>query len=502
MKAKISTYILTLIVLTGFFACEDLDETPLGFETAETAFQSLENFESLNVGTLRTLGSINWFGLLSGSKAVEGGPLFDTYSFAPSESVFSSYWTSSYLAINNVNNVIDNIDQAESGTEQERNNALGQAHFLRAFAYFNLVRLFGEVPLITVGVTESNNLPSDVARTPISEVYSQIVADMQQAESLLPDSNPEWLPTSWAAKAYLSKIYLTMATSPMNIASNYQLAADKAKEIMDNGPFSLTSEFDEIHMEGNPEVIFEFVNSTDAGSDFANEIFQSTSFRGIGNPGNRVFRRFLDEYPEGPRKEALFYLNAEDTSVTSFLESVDGNGEFLNPAWRAANNNDQPDEQKYFVKDSREFSYTKKYTYGSQGQTGNQSDQNVILFRYAEVLLIFAEASNMATGSAGPEEFDAINQVRLRGIGPGSELTGLGQDEFDMAVIEERYLEFAFELKRWYDVLRKEIPLTFDIYDGSGNFTENQAAFPDRFLFPIPQSERDLNPELTQNEGY
>ncbi|WP_276167339.1 RagB/SusD family nutrient uptake outer membrane protein [Zobellia alginiliquefaciens] len=488
----------------SLFSCESLVETPYSFESPSNTFQSIGNFESLVNGATRILQNINYYEPTSGSKAVESSPTIDTYSFTPAD--FENLWSESYKAINGLNSVIENIDLAENGTQGVVDDILGKAYFLRAFTYFYLVRFYGDVPLSLSGSSSLENLGADAPRVSSTEVYAQIISDFQRAELLLEPTNLPGAPTSGAAKAYLAKVYLTMAGAPLNLTENYANAASVAKEIIDSNVYSLGEYVDNYNssgQNGNSSIIFQFIYSTDAGTAYSNPLFASTAIRnGITNPGSRAFRRYMDEFPDGPRKEVTFYLN-NDPVVQKFLNDIDGNGNFTNQVYRNVNNIGQPDERKYFLKDSREAGFIKKYTYGTEGPEGEQSDQNIVLFRYAEVLLIYAEAQNRLNG-ANADAYDALNAVRVRGRGAGTEIPtySLTQPEFDDAVIQERYWEFGYEMKRWFDVVRKEIPLTFDVYT-AGTYEEFLAAFPDRYLLPVPQREIELNPNLLpQNRGY
>ena len=498
---KIIVGLFTICMFT--FSCETLEEEPFSFESASNTFQKIENFESLVNGATRTLQKVGYYSPASGSKAIEANPTIDTYSFSPAD--FGSLWADSYKAINSLNSAIDNIALAENGTENQKNKILGKAHFLRAFAYFYLVRFYGDVPLVLSGSSSLDNIGVSDGRTASTEVYAQIIADFQKSETLLSITALPGEPTSWASKAYLSKVYLTMAGAPLKLTENYAKAAAKAKEIIDSNTYSLGAYVDNFiasKQNNSTSIIFQFIHSTAVGSEYRNSLFENTALRnGITNPGSRAYRRYMDDFPDGPRKETTFYLNS-DPVVQNFLNEMDGNGNFSNQVYRNVNNIGLPNERKYFLKDALDTGFIKKYTYGSQGPEGNESDQNLVLFRYAEVLLIYAEAQNMADGAANALAYTCLNDVRVRGIGLGSELSGLSVSDFDDAVIEERYWEFGYEIKRWFDVIRKEIPLTFDIYT-SGVYQEIAAAFPSRYLLPVPQREIELNPNLLpQNTGY
>ncbi|MCK0136012.1 RagB/SusD family nutrient uptake outer membrane protein [Arenibacter sp. S6351L] len=497
---------IVVILLLGLFtiSCEKLEEEPFSFESASNTFQNIENFENLVNGATRILQSIDYYGLTSGSKAIESNPTIDTYSFTPAD--FEGYWSDSYRAINNLNSIIENITLAQNGTEAQRDKILGKSYFLRAFTYFNLVRFYGDVPLILSGSSSLDNVGVSDPRMASVDVYAQIIADFQLAESLLGTANLPGEPTVWAAKAYLSKVYLTMAGAPLKLTENYEKAASKAKEIIDSEAFQLGAYVDNFvasNQDSSSSILFQFIYSTDAGSAYSNPLFGRTSVRnGITNPGSRAYRRYMDEFPDGPRKETTFYMNT-DPVIDNFLNETDGNGNYSNQAYRNANKIGEPDERKYFLKDALDTGFIKKYTYGAQGAEGDQSDQNLVMFRYAEVLLIYAEAQNLADNGANNLSYELLNSVRTRGRDEAAAIPpmSLSTSEFDKIVIEERYWEFGYEMKRWFDVLRKEIPLTFDIYTG-GEYEEFTSAFPDRYLFPIPQREIELNPNLTQNIGY
>ena len=386
----------------------------------------------------------------------------------------SDLWSAHYAAILNLNSAIRAMDAGNLGasaTQEEVDLLMGQAKFIRAWNYFMLVRMFGALPLITEDTEDPTN--TEITRSPIADVYALIVSDFTEASTKLPRQWDEFpgRPTSGAAKGLLAKVYLTMATFPMKDESKFALAADLANQVMQEGDYSLVQDIDDVFSVSTkygPEMMWS-LNSNYADINTDPQIYRPGLLEGWGD--FRVQIEWEEAVPETPRKRAFV------------LTELDGK-----------NYKDWESDQTPFIK---------KFMYDNQDDYNNYSSiMNMPIIRFADVLLIYAEAANKVNQGPTSEAVAAINQVidRANGYTPIAEhpllTTGMSEADFDAAVIEERNQELCFEYDRWFDLVRKELLEQKTIPAFQQNFSVND------YLFPIPDADIELNTSLEQNPGY
>lgn len=412
-------------------------------------------------------------------------------------------WQQHYAAIKKANVVLEKVPTINFDNTL-RSRLLGETKFLRALYYFNLVRLYGDVPLITDYQKFVTAADYAIAKSPSKEVYALIEKDLTEAATALPASysSPDvGRATAGAAKALLAKVYLTKASLPLNIASHYQDAVTKAEEVLssaDGGTgaygYDLIANYADV-----------FLPATKNGKEHIfSAQFKSNS---LGQGNNQNPRSILTGIPglTGSYADMVrFYTNGNDkffsvfklyqptdkrkrvTFVTSFTSPTSGR-KFGLPIVNAA-----------VANDSTPF-FNKTWDPTSTALT-NESAANVAIIRYAELLLIHAEAENEANGPTA-KAYKSLNKVRNRAGLP--DLTpGLTKDQFREALYLDRRLELVFEYQRWFDLIRQK--------DASGNSTfvanlqkvgkTNAKDF--HRLYPIPQSELDNNAKLVQNAGW
>lgn len=404
-----------------------------------------------------------------------------------------NWWRGIYRLIAQTNLVLDRVPEITPMDEAQKSGILGQARFLRAWAYFYAVRLWGDVPLILQPQTASSEdfYPS---RATQQAVYDQIVEDLRAAEAAgLPWTDASGRVSTAAAKALLSKVYLTMAGQPLNRgAEYYQLAAEKAKEIIDNaGPIQLFDTYYELHDEalGNTkEHIFSLqYNNIVAGNPMGNMFpnFKPVSYRGPSGTGSTVpTTSFYDSYEDGD------------------IRAVDQQGYFYTTYY--TNGSGEPFDlgAPYIFK---HFNVTAN---GTAGVPGTAADNlNVPMIRYAEVLLIYAEAQNEVDGPS-QATYDALVAIRDRAGLTTPALGTFTQASFREAVWKERWFEFSYEGITWFDMVRlqkvfNETTGGFDDFVGHVNLSSDQTLQAKHLLFPIPIQEIVNNPNLApQNTGY
>jgi len=481
MKKRILS-ILNLVLMSVVFLmltpkCVELDETPLDFTGPDNFYQSKAQIEAAFASAMNRLYdpwsaySYTYYNFWNDDQYKDGDLVIgDNHG--------SDIWQAHYRSIADLNPAIQALNEDKLGTsasQEEKDQLMAQAKFVRAWNYFSLVRLWGDVPLIT---ETTNVVTGEITRTPTRDVYALIESDLQFAVANLPDSWPpeqHGRPAKAAAKTLLAKVYITMATAPLNDASYYVKARDMAADVLDDGTYSLVPDIEKVFALENaygPEIMWSFNASEDDESTPPQIYLPGSMADGWGDTG--ADKTWTDTFPEQPRKHA--YLLLEDWDGQSYKE---GDAFW----WGGA-------AIKKFLMESRDN--MERY----------RSIQNYPLIRYADALLLFAEAENMVNNGPDQAAVDAVNQTIDRANGYVDNpaypklTTSMTRDEFDVAVIQERNLELCFEYDRWYDLIRKRILCQKTLEIWRQNCDEND------YLFPIPLSDLRLNPLLTQNPGY
>ena len=370
-----------------------------------------------------------------------------------------------------------NIDETIKG------RILGEAHFLRAHYYFLLVRLFGGVPLQTEPADSDSDLL--LPRASAEEVYELIVEDLDQAITLLPQRSAYTQEhigraTKEAAMAELARVYLTHYQD----YEHYQLVVDLCEEIRKMG-YQLEANYADLwnpSKQNGVESIFEVQYYGKTNYDFWSNENQSSwlsTFTGPRNSGmaagcygwNQPTAEFVGQYETGDvRKEkTIFYTGCPTFDGMTYSSAYSTTG--------------------YNV---RKFLLTK-----TQSPDYNTSNQNWVVTRYADVLLMKAEALNEMGQTTLAEA--PLYEVRCRaGLTNRSTIEGLSQMQMREKIIHERRMELAFEGHRWFDMIRYKDNYALNFLHSIGK----TAATSKHLLLPIPTQEREANPKLTQNPGW
>ncbi|MEM6963455.1 MAG: RagB/SusD family nutrient uptake outer membrane protein [Bacteroidota bacterium] len=495
-----SIRILMLSLIALFMGCTDLKEDTTGLVAPENFYTTVEEVDAgvaavyriymeyyLNAqGGLPTLGGDD----VTAREDLNKNPYAEFDQFRTTEAngwLLEHNWDRLYQAIYHANAVVNNyLNTPES---QARDQAAAQAFFLRGWAYFQLVRTFGPIPIYR------NITPDEGPRAPESEVYELIVSDMQFAVDNLPESwgDQPGRVTKWAAQLYLAKVHLTMAGWPLKATENYAIAANLAKGVVDNSGHELMPVFNDLWLianNNNIESMLAVQACTDCG-DWALtnrmplSIGPSDADGGTGWDDYFAEIAFFEEFPEGPRKEATFRTTIETPNgPIDWTETFPGN--------------------PYYLK-----------TTGNTPSVGFQTDFNTYVLRYAEALLTYAEAQNKADGSPNADAYEALNKVRRRAAGldvntpdPTVDLSGLSSDDFHQAVLDEAGWELAGEWHRWFNLVRNQIVAeatskrkTDGTELGLDGVTvgDPESAFEKFYYAPIPANEMILRPDWQQN---
>ncbi len=394
----------------------------------------------------------------------------------------ATYWTNHYRGIANANLAIAKIPGI-SMDEAAKKRYLGEARFLRALYYYDLVRIFGNISLIKDPVDlKSADLYAPQA-TP-EEVYNLIVADLVEAEaSGLPYTDASGRASLGAVKSLLAGVYLTMAGYPLQKgAEYYKKAADKAQEVIQSNKFSLFASYDDLRNPGKKntgENIFmvQFVAFVLPSNWQTSIIPYNQGISAYTDETGAIFanREFVESYEKGDLRaaEKQFYY-------TSFSLRSDRNK----------------------TRDLGGYYIYKLFDTEAQLST-TSSGLNWTVMRYAEVLLTYAEASNEANGPSAAA-YDAVNAIRRRAKLP--DLSALTKEELRDAILKERWHELSFENKTWFDMtrLRKAFNVStkkFENFVGH-KFSYGPVLKERELLFPIPTAEIRNNNKLKQNTGY
>lgn len=393
-------------------------------------------------------------------------------------------WRSPWVGIGHCNDAIKAIEDNGDLSQEIHDRSLGEALFLRAHYYYVLARLYGGLPLRDKPFNPGDK--SAIARASLEDTYKFIISDVTRAIELLPakteyDAMNVGRASKDAALYMLADIYLTLAPSNPSLYSDvvnicneitslgYNLNAcsyaDNFNALIDNGPESIF----EVGYSGSTE--YDFWGNTPQASWLSTFMGPRNSNLVAGGYGwNLPTEEFMSQYEEGDLRK----------DVTVFY---DGCPPFDGTEYRSSWSNTGYNVRKFLVPKSISPDY-------------NTSPANFVIYRYAGVLLMQAEALNelgQTSQAAAP-----LNIVRARAGLPGVPTT-ISKDEMRDKIIHERRMELAFEGHRWFDMIRiqnGDYALRFLHSIVKTNATH------ERLLFPIPQTEMDSNPLMTQNPGY
>lgn len=527
---------LSLLLVLG--ACVDLEEEPVN-QLRTNYFQDLNSLRAAVSGSYRMLISDNWersvqvasfrvplmgaddFTTITGANKEDFRQFDQFYASAGNARLNRASWALLYDVIRQTTWDIEGAaGLVGSYDEAEVNSIVAESYFLRSWSYFWLVRLFGGLPIIDF--TEYDESIYNVTRSSEEDVYALILSDMEFAEQYLPESPSNYgNPCKWSAKAYLAEIHLSMAGWPLKQISHYAMARDYAKDVLDNGSFTLIDNYGDIFTttnEGNSEFIWSIPLCPvgDCGGGFTGSWMAKGTKPSELQGWEDMFIElsFYERYPEGARKDFVMLDRLK-------VESTDTNDPFYTRRL-----GEEIVEVHYKYIDYTQFTsghpFMKKYWEGFYDSTlvANDPDQvtsaqsplDLPMMRLAKVQLMYAEAQARADGAPSAESFEYLNQIRRRGKGypvdsVGTEIDipsgSLNVDEFARAVVDEKGWELVGELNRWFDLTRTErVKEVNDLRSPNELLKIQNEITADFYYAPIPSTERAINPLLTQNPGY
>jgi hypothetical protein len=504
--------IFLLIIGLSIMGCSDLVEEPVGLLSPDGFFQSTADIQAAVDGALtHAINEEIWGRKLSIALMLRSDMVslqttetrrveMNEHTISGDNEMVYDPWRRIWLGISAANTAIAGAEDVDL-SDDIKNPVTAQAYFIRAFYYFHLVRLFGDIPYFDEPITDSEAALS-VTLTSEADVYQNIIADLEYAETWLPETvDSRAQPSKAAAKSYLALVYLTMAGNDSE-SGYWQMAFDKAEEVIDSaGIFGLALDddyqtlFNATKIDASEEPIFALdYNNYEADDNGYDQTAPMTGVRGddddsgwsIAVPTLAVYQSFdtLDY-----RTNVCFQTEAtiSDSLVDYTNFTISGHA-------AAAN-------QPYIAKYTR---YPGEYAKSNKRATSH----NYSMIRYAEVLLIAAEAAvELGDNSSA---LDYVNQVRARARKGGASTSG-GYTEVTIAastepadltgtltaadILEERRIELAFECKRWYDIKRRQ--LGDEVFSASGyeGAKSNWDSSVD-YDTPIPEDEIERNPNL------
>jgi len=508
MKLNMNLYLI-LILSISFASCENfLDERPTGIMTSESILTSPEsalafaNSAYVNT-TVFNMPAYSWGGntillleYMTGKAHSENSQSnfkeFEELTVSSRSPYIEEWWQGCYSGIAKCNLALQKLSEYNNLVDENLiNKYVGEVQFMRALYYYYLVRIFGDIPKIKEIQIELGQL--QLIRSPASEIYNEIIIpDLLAAEkSSLPFKDETGRVSMAAVKSLLADVYLTYAGYPMQGGNEfYAKSAKRSLEVINSGNFSLFDELEDLWTTSNNnkgEFIFQLQFSLNKRSnELVPLVLPTRSGMSAFNleygsliPTNEFVESYIDGDKRADEKQYFFrtYKGHPNkfSSGAPELQLMDFNAYYIH---------------KYFDKNSIDVA--------------GQSGLNWSIYRYADVLLMYAEAQAMADGSPNQQAKNALNATRSRaGL---SDFTNSNLDDFKKAVWDERYFELSYENKTWFDMIRTRVIRD----DSSGDYVNfvgyttnwNKTYSETQLIFPIPLREIQTNPKLGQNPGY
>lgn len=594
--------ILSLVALCSFSACDALlDEEPLYSQNSNIVFQTENNAELALLGCYGYMSANNGYGQMwqevpivaSGLAWAQRPEDLNSLNTLAANGLVASAWNGMYKAIAEINAFLESINKSGLSAEVKTQKA-GEAKFLRALAYYNLVSTFGDVPLKTVA---SSSEGISIVRSPREEVFAQIIQDLTDALSIS-ETAPVGRANSWAVKAFMGKVYYKMAALGIDAAANWQNAKSRFDEVYNSRVYSLEPKFANlfgVYVSNSKESIFQINysagNANGCYNRGSNRFAPQASTSGINWGTYRVAKFAYDmhegTYPGDPRIDVNFLTkwrtrngnNQANPKPQVGTDLCGNDSTCAYPYWKLVFDNvmvpgsknvklevicklpyaDFPDPKNpsmsvienyeathgaspfnsKVAKAAKDFTKTgnaQKWPYFGklydQTQTGTMAHKNLMVYRYAEMLLLMADVYNELGDT--PKAISIANEVLARarksGAVPAAQPADWPSSLTKEQVTEKLYFERIIELcgePAIYDMVRmrgteyfkKFLELNanheFTIL-GEQNYITNVNNFADRLLnngdlsddflkknllLPIPTAEIDANPGLSNSDN-
>ena len=452
-------YKFTFLIILGilFTSCSLEEEPP--FLANENVYSSASNATSALFGVYEAMVQYEYYGneflfltnVNSGLMVSRrtGNNNSNSYnstlsSLKPSSGLVAieNSWTGIYQTIGRTNEVINSATASENPSTPDEliiNDVIGQAYFVRAFNYFNLVRLWGEIPLrLTPTTTETVHL----AKSPIEAIYAQIIIDVKRAQQLMNGAVASGTPKPQAADMLLSKVYMTLATASSAIQDSslnyWQLAYDEAIKVY--GAYSLLDSYDNLFLGTN-------------GNNTAESIFELQSVVGASLDHTRAF---TPNWYTTAATFGWFKINIENYDLHAVTYPNDPRlATTYVSTWTRGNNGSI--ERSYPTNTARSnfgnsFPYLFKLGSRDPNNAVRETNKNFKIYRYSDLLLMLSEISNELQNG---QEMTYVTEVLGRvGLSPHAGYSG-GQDSFRTAIMKEYQFELMGEGHDWFNNRRR-----------------------------------------------
>lgn len=512
--ASLSLAIVLGGVGVGFLnSCADLDQDPLSSVSVDSFYSNESELTVAVNGIYEVFTEDGFYGIFNNQSVYFGDLQTDyvksgantnsahireisNFNVSTSNIFVIDSWNEHYKGINLANQLIDKVSSNKSLPESLRDRFEGEAKFLRAVYYFNLVRYFGDVPIIL----HSNDAEGH-ARNTLDEVFEQIERDLKDAEIKIPETQTgnDGRATRGAATALLSKVYIVWSQTSLTLTEaerqdRLQLASSYATKTIESGKYELLDKFIDnwsVDKKNGKEHIFSIQHDRSVNPNVS---------------GHCTF--------------AMLWSDSEPVLITTsakYWEEQEAQDQRRDGSWAKRLYN--PNTGEDFIYRTPLFrKYIDSLNYAAYGNSAGQST-NTTYLRYAEILLIKAEAENELHGPTA-DAYEALNAIRKRAYwnpylgtyqtprdGRPISLSGLTQEEFRQEVRDQYFKEFVIEGHRWLDLVRwhilvKYVKEQYIAHGGKEADLKYQNVSKKNYRLPLPNDQLTLNSNLTQNWGY
>jgi hypothetical protein len=449
----ITVGLLTILTCTSCKKIVAVD-LPSNSLTASTIFQSDSSAQAAVTGLYTMImlqtkvflnGGISLFSSLSADELTATSlpneeNQFLTTNISPGNAInANNFWKAAYARLYQCNICLENLDGNNSVTISKRNELIGEVSFIRALCYYYLINLYGDVPLVLTTNAEKNSL---LPRSPVANVYEQIIEDLKRGDSLLGTNTSNFYPTKMACKALMAQVYLHL--------KEWKQAENMASGVINTGKYFLEDELNNIFLSTSRETIFQFAPAME-GINTAEGSFYIPTSQSV-KPMYCLSSSLLNSF------------EPSDLRKVNWIKSHAINGST--------------------------FYYPSKYKI----RNSSEAKESNVIFRLAQQFLIRAEARIKQGDLAGAQA--DINTIRKRAgipVLPDS----LSEQQLLTAIEQENRIEFFTEMgHRWFDLKRwnKTNEVLSSIKGGNWQINDQ--------LYPIPHSEILADPHLEQNPGY
>lgn len=488
-------YIILLLLSVFASACSDkfINFTPPSINSAEGFFNTKEGVDQAVIGAYNGLQEVeasNFAELMNEERSdnVWTPSVVSSYNdlsvqkflVSSSEPFLDDAWSDTYDVIHRCNLVLENIGSVSFSDTTLKSQYIGQMEFIRALMYFDLVRYFGGVPLVTKSVTPEE--ATKIKRATVQETYNLIINDLKDAINRLPKTYAGadiGRATKYSAEGLLGRVYVAMGGYPLK-APMWSAAKGLFEDIISSGQFQFLPTYAGVFNlanENGPQCVF-YVQFKAGANDVGNPIptrnadndVNPSTFPFGGSPDAPIVSQdLIDSYEPGDVRYAhdirLKWVNKSGDTVSNL-----------------------PTIQKF-----------------AQGTPAKASDWDINwpVIRYGDVLMMYAECLNELGYDPNGQAMQILNMVRTRAGLPSKTPAEIpNQQAFRAAMEEERRHEFVGENFRWNDLVRTD--MAFDTMKhflgefGMGNNLKSR----DQYLYPIPLQVLEVNPSMSQNPGY